>query len=96
LPGTDISELISQIKGFRESKRVMLVGHEPQLGSLVATLLGREDEAVSLNKGACVALKLDLADDNKIIACFLWYLAPGKKRVTSFKKAFPQPINPDK
>jgi phosphohistidine phosphatase len=95
LPGTDISELISHIKGCKESKRIMLVGHEPQLGSLVATLLGREDEAVSLNKGACVALKLDPSnDDNK--ACFLWYITPGKKRVTSFKKAFPHPNKQEK
>jgi phosphohistidine phosphatase len=73
----------------------MLVGHEPQLGSLVATLRGRDNEPVTLNKGACVALKLDPADDDNK-ACFLWYLAPGKKRVTSFKKAFPHPNNPDK
>lgn len=90
LPGADISKLIAHLKGCRDSKRVMLVGHEPQLGSLVATLLGREDDTISLKKGACVALKLDPDRDDKP-AGFLWYLAPGKKRTTSFKKAFPQP-----
>jgi phosphohistidine phosphatase len=67
----------------------MLVGHEPQLGSLVAALLGREDAAIPLKKGACVALVLD-PDMDDTPADFLWYLAPGRKRVTSFKKAFPQ------
>lgn len=86
LPGADISELVTYLKGC-DAKRVMLVGHEPLLGSLVATLLGREDEAISLKKGSCVALELDPDKDDKA-ADFLWYLVPGKKRVTSYKKAF--------
>ena len=89
LPGADISELVTHLKSCRDAKRVMLVGHEPQLGSLVATLLGREDETISLKKGSCVTLKLDPDTDDKP-AGFLWYLVPGKKRTTSFKKAFPQ------
>jgi phosphohistidine phosphatase len=89
LPGADISELVAYLKGCKDAKRVLMVGHEPQLGSLVATLLGREDEAISLKKGACVALELDPEKDDKP-AGFLWYLAPGKKWVSSFKKAFPQ------
>ncbi|MEI8013156.1 MAG: histidine phosphatase family protein [Candidatus Omnitrophota bacterium] len=88
LPGADISELITYIKGLTDAKRVLLVGHEPQLGSFVATLLGRTDEVVALKKGACVTLKLDPASERP--ASFLCYLAPGKKRTTSFKKAFPQ------
>jgi len=90
LPGAGISELIEHLKGCSEAKRVMLVGHEPQLGTLVATLLGREGQAISLKKGACVALEFD-PDSNDKPASFLWYLAPGRKCITSFKKAFPQP-----
>lgn len=89
LPGADIDELAAHIKGCRDARRVMLVGHEPQLGSLVATLLGREDGMISLEKGACVALELN-PDKNDKPASFLWYLLPGKKRAISFKKAFPQ------
>ncbi len=89
LPGADLGELVAYLKGCRDAKRVMVIGHEPQLGSLVATLLGREDAAISLKKSACVTLKLDPGADDKP-ASFLWYLVPGKKRVSSFKKAFPQ------
>lgn len=89
LPGGDISELAEYLKGHRDAKRVMLIGHEPQLGSLVATLLGRKYEAVSLKKGACVTLQLNTDTEDKP-ASFLWYLVPGKKRITTFKKAFPQ------
>lgn len=87
LPGGDVSKLVTHLKGCRDAKRVMVVGHEPQLGLLVAALLGRSDEPISLKKGACVTLKLDLASDGRP-AGFLWYLVPGRKRTTSFKKAF--------
>ena len=89
LPGADISELVTHLKGCNDARRVMLVGHEPQLGLLVAALLGRENDTIALKKGACVTLKLDPGTDNKP-ASFLWYLVPGKNRITSFKKAFPQ------
>jgi phosphohistidine phosphatase len=89
MPGGDIGELVTHLKSCRDAKRVMLVGHEPQLGLLVAALLGRDGETISLKKGACVTLKLDTGTNDKP-AGFLWYLAPGMKRTTSFKKAFPQ------
>jgi len=85
LPGADINQLVAYIKAHKDAKRIMLVGHEPQLGSLVAAVLGCSDSRVTLKKSSCVALKLDARDRP---ASFLWYLAPGKKRVTSFKKAF--------
>jgi phosphohistidine phosphatase len=88
LPEADISELVAYIKECGNAGRVMLVGHEPQLGSLVAALLGCEDKPISLKKGACVALELNPKKADKP-AAFLWYLAPGKKCLTSFKKAFP-------
>ena len=90
LPGADITELVAYLKGCKDAKRVMVIGHEPQLGSLVGALLGREEAAISLKKGACVTLKLDPGTESKS-AVFLWYLAaPGKKRTMSFTKAFPQ------
>lgn len=89
LPGADVGKLIEHLKSCKEAKRVMLVGHEPQLGSLVAALLGLEEGTVSLKKGACVILKLD-PDTAGRPAGFLGYLAPDKKRTTSLEKAFPQ------
>jgi phosphohistidine phosphatase len=95
LPGADPGELVAYLKGCKDDKRILLVGHEPQLGTLVATLLGREKEVVSLKKGACVALELDPKKGDKA-ADFLWYLAPGTKVKTSFKKAFPRSGTQDK
>ena len=89
LPGADINKLILHIKECKDAKRVMVVGHEPQLGLLVAALLGREDMVISPKKGACVALKLNPETDDRP-AGFLWYLTPAKKRTSSLVKAFPQ------
>lgn len=89
LPGAAISDLVTHIKGVAAAKQIMLVGHEPQLGLLAASLLGREGSDISLKKGGCVALELD-PDKRAKPAVFLWYLVPGRKRITSFKKAFPQ------
>jgi phosphohistidine phosphatase len=93
LPDACISELVAYLKGCDNAGRVMLVGHEPLLGSLVAALLDCEDKPISLKKGACLALELNTKKTDKP-AGFLWYLAPGKKCLTSFKKAFPGKIMP--
>ncbi len=89
LPGAEVNELIDHLKSGLDAKRVMLVGHEPQLSTLVATLLGREEASLSLKKGACVALELDPKQEDRP-ASFLWLQIPGQKKITSFKKAFPQ------
>jgi len=88
LPSSDIAELITHLKVCAPSKRVMVVGHEPHLGSLAAALLKRTNP-LPLKKASCMALEIS-SKDNKP-ATFLWYALPGKKVVTSLKKAFPAP-----
>lgn len=89
LPGKEISDVVTHLDCCHDAKRVMLVGHEPQLGQLVAQLLGHSHDEISMKSGSCVALELD-QNSSKKPATFLWYLVPGKKRITSFKKAFPK------
>jgi phosphohistidine phosphatase len=88
LPNSDIDEFITHLKGCGEAKRVMVVGHEPHLGSLAAALLGCHDP-LPLKKASCLALHISPKDDTPAI--FLWYAPPGKKVITSLKKAFPAP-----
>lgn len=83
---SDIGELQEFIRSRASAKRILVVGHEPHLGSLVAGLLQKEDTFM-LKKCGCVALELDANDPDKP-ARFLWYLVPGKKTLTSLKKAF--------
>ena len=84
--GGDIAELQEFLRSRSEAKRVMVVGHEPHLGSLVASLL-QTDEPIQLKKSGCVALEIDIGATD-MPAKFLWYMLPGKKPVKSFKKAF--------
>lgn len=88
LPDSDIDELITRLKGCAQSKRVMVVGHEPHLGSLAAALL-KQNKPLPLKKASCMALKLSPNDDSP--ATFLWYARPGKKPLTTLKKAFSIP-----
>lgn len=83
---SDIGELQEFLRSRVAAKRILVVGHELHLGSLVAGLLQKEDTLL-LKKGGCVALELDNNDPDKP-ARFLWYLVPGKKPITSLKKAF--------
>jgi phosphohistidine phosphatase len=86
-PNGQVAEVAAYVRGLSDAGRIMIVGHEPQLGELTAHLLGR-DTPVELKKGGCVALKL--AGETEP-AVFLWYLAPDKKRVVTLKKAFRGP-----
>jgi phosphohistidine phosphatase len=76
IPGADMGELIAHLKEYKDASRIMLVGHEPQLGSLVAALLDRKNDSISLKRSACVALEFDPDKEGKP-AHFLWYLTPG-------------------
>jgi phosphohistidine phosphatase len=83
--GADLAKLREYLVGKAEDKRVMVVGHEPLLGMLIASLLQRE-EPFPLKKGSCVALEID-AEDRTKPAQFAFYLKPGKVPVSSLKKA---------
>lgn len=84
LPGEDHVAVADYLASLESPDRVMLVGHEPQLGTLAALLLGLK-EPVTLKKGSCLALKAGKKHDT---AEYLWYLKPGSKPITSLKKAF--------
>lgn len=89
-PDGDLEELTRRILEQKDAKRVMVVGHEPLLGSLVASLLDATNP-IALKKGGCVALELDIDKGGTTLknpATFLWSIAPGKKVVKSRKKAF--------
>jgi phosphohistidine phosphatase len=84
--GSDLGELKEFLRTHAEVKRLMVVGHEPHLGSLVADLLQRE-ETIQLKKSGCAALEID-PDDAEKPARFLWYMTSGGRPATTLKKAF--------
>ena len=83
-PGGDLTELVEFVKNH-PGKRVMVVGHEPQLGMLVARLLGRGGQ-IQLKKSGCVMLEIRNKPGRR--AEFCSYSVPGTKLVKSIDKAF--------
>ena len=78
-PDSDAAPVIDWL-ALHKGDRVAVVGHEPQLGLLVARLLsGRERSFVQLKKGAVCLL--DLGDEPQAgSATLLWALQPGQLR----------------
>lgn len=50
---------IRELAGFREFKRVAIVGHEPDFSCLIEWLLGVSGGAVKVKKGAIACLKIN-------------------------------------
>lgn len=84
-PGFDLAALQRLLAEFQGHKELVLVGHEPDLSSLVAALLALPG-GFAFKKGAAIKLKLDPANPQGT-AAFKW-LAAGEKVVTAQDKAF--------
>ncbi len=50
-----------EIRSHQDAKQVMIVGHEPQLSSVVGYLIGAPGASVDLKKGAIARVDVDLA-----------------------------------
>lgn len=87
--GADATAVITLLRGVAARKSVMLVGHEPQLSTLAAQLLGYEHVA-PLAKASCLALSWR-PDKQDRSATFDWYAEAGKKLITSARKALVRP-----
>jgi len=83
--GADTAAVLTLLRGAANRMSILLVGHEPQLSALAAQLLGYEHVA-PLAKGSCMALSWR-PDKPERPAAFNWYAEPGKKLVTSARKA---------
>jgi phosphohistidine phosphatase len=75
-PGFDMQSLDKLLDDYRSADELVLVGHEPDLGTLVAYLISRTG-GFNFKKGAAVKLKID-PSNLPVSAAFKW-LAFGKK-----------------
>ena len=85
-PKFEAPDLLKAVRKRANGVRsVALVGHEPQLSSVVATLTGVEAASLDLKKGAIV--RLDARDPSQRgSAAAIWSLKPKSKNV---KKGLP-------
>ena len=84
-PGFDIRALQKFFSEFQSVNDLVLVGHEPEFSSLVASLLNLPS-GFNFKKGAAINLKVDAAD-LRAPATFKW-LAAGKKLITAREEVF--------
>jgi phosphohistidine phosphatase len=86
-PGFDGDALQRLITAYKSVKELVIIGHEPDLSSIITDLLSLP-EGFTMTKGA--ALKICIAtDDSGKPAQFKW-MAAGKKLITSVKKLVPE------
>lgn len=76
LPGADPREIWNESLGLR-MERVLAVGHEPHVGTLLSFLLG-SDIAVDFKKGALV--RIDVQGKGKPRGVLKWVLTPRLAR----------------
>jgi phosphohistidine phosphatase len=85
-PGFDLQTLRKLCDTYHSVNELVLVGHEPDLSSLVASLLGLP-AGFNFKKGTAICLKFDPARPDKP-GVFKW-LVNGRKKVATRKEAFP-------
>ena len=81
-PGFGMAELQMILRKFKPLGELVLVGHEPDLGNLAASLLSLPG-GFEFKKGAALMLKIN-PDKLQVAAVFKW-LAVGKKLKTSYE-----------
>jgi phosphohistidine phosphatase len=79
-PGSPSSSLITELDKVSEQGSFAIVGHEPELSALIATLMfGESGAAIQMKKGGAALLDFP----NRIVAgqgTLLWLLTPGQLR----------------
>jgi len=84
LPGTPGQDLADALGKVRESECVMIVGHEPDLSVLVASLLGARSPMIDLKKGGLCLVEV-AAFPHMGSGRLLWHLTPKQLRLMARK-----------
>ena len=84
-PGFGMQALARLLDEYHSAGELVLVGHEPDLSTIIAFLM-QLSGCFSLKKGAAVKLKID-PSDLPLSTEFKW-LALGKKMITCREEAF--------
>lgn len=56
-PGQPLTKLLYRLSACAKGSTVLLVGHEPDLTALIASLLGAGAASIELKKGACCGIE---------------------------------------
>ena len=73
-PGSEVKEVIASLVKRVKRRRVGIVGHEPELGELAATLVGAP-RALPFRKGGVCRIDVDGLDSSRA-GILIWFLPP--------------------
>jgi phosphohistidine phosphatase SixA len=59
MPASTKKTIISLLADHAQKKRILVVGHEPELGLAISALIGAETPALELKKGGIVRVDFD-------------------------------------
>lgn len=79
LPGADDEALFDLLNNERKYGTVMIVGHEPHLGIVASSLIGKNDAAIEFKKGALCLIGID-GTVRKGCGTLKWLLQPKQLR----------------
>ena len=80
LPEAPAAEILTYLRRFKEAANVLIVGHEPLLGTIASALLGSATTAIEFKKGAlCCISTPKLPSDTP--GTLLWHLTPKQLRM---------------
>ena len=80
LPGTSMRSLFKFVDGYQDKEKVLLVGHEPQLGSIASKLIGAAGSVIEFKKGGICRIDISgLTTGEKGI--LVWSLTPKQLRL---------------
>ena len=72
-PGFDVSALAKLLKQYDSSKRIMIVGHEPDFSRVISGVIG--GGSIEMRKGGLA--RIDLAQNDPPRGILVWLLTPA-------------------
>jgi len=82
IPGASLRSLFKFVDGYKNKDRILLVGHEPQLGFAASKLIGMDSPVILFKKGGICRIDISsLSSGEKGI--LIWCLTPKQLRLIS-------------
>ncbi len=78
IPGASLENLFSTLANYKHEKRVLLVGHEPQLSLVASSLLGCREPMIVFKKGSLC--RIDAEVPGKGSGKLKWHMTPRQLR----------------
>lgn len=79
VPGAPLENLFSTLANYKHKKRILIVGHEPQLSLMASSLLGCREPSVTFKKGSLC--RIDVSEvPAKGKGKLKWHMTPKQLR----------------